>query len=485
MFALPEVSSERDAPLVEQIVEQITRNIDQKTWHAGMRLPSIRQLAQSLTVSKFTVVEAYDRLVARGYLDSRRGAGFFVAHRSKPVQQPETESPVERAVDTVWLMRQMLLSDNDMLKAGCGWLPTDWLMTEDIRRALRTLSRTPMLRPTCYGLPAGYLPLRQQLQQKLADINIDARPSQILLTAGAMPAIDLILRYFLRPGDTALLDDPSYFNFRGNLKLHGVTLLPVPRTPQGPDLQVLERLVLEHRPRIYLTNSVLQNPMGTNISPGVAFKLLNLAHAHDFYIIEDDIYADLLNEPSSRLAALDQLQRVIYVGSFSKTLSANFRVGFITAQRDLIQELVDLKLLTGITSSEGVEQVVYQLLTEGFYRKHVDRVRGKLAHAMSRVRPALSRLGCEAVAEPAGGMFIWASLPPGVNACDLAASALQSHIVLAPGNLMSVASNANRFMRFNIAHCNEVVFDRLARLLESCTAPQPLLHGATMHAVPV
>ena len=467
MHALPTLDSERTTPLVEQIVDQISRNVDHKVWHGGMRLPSIRQLANSLSVSKFTVVEAYDRLVARGYLESKRGAGFFVAQRAKPILATDAESPIDRAVDTVWLMRQMLLTDNDMLKPGCGWLPTDWMMTEDIRRALRTLSRAPMLRPTCYGLPAGYLPLRQQMQQRLAELNLDVRPSQILLTAGAMPAIDLVLRYFLRPGDTVLIDDPSYFNFRGNLQLHGVSLLPVARGPQGPDLAVLERLVREHRPRLYLTNTVLHNPLGTSISPGVAFRLLQLAHAHDFHIIEDDIYCDLHPQHVERLAALDQLQRVIYIGSFSKTLSANFRVGYIVAQRELIAELADLKLLTGITSSEATEQVIYQLLTEGYYRKHVERLRGKLAQAMAAARPRLEKLGCRPVAEPEGGMFLWTQLPEGVNATELASRALNTHLVLAPGSLMSVAPGASRFMRFNVAHCtSQTVYDTLGRLLD-------------------
>ncbi|WP_018152030.1 aminotransferase-like domain-containing protein [Leeia oryzae] len=470
MQALPVVEHNRNTPLVEQIVEQIVRNIDHRIWLPGTRLPSIRQMAQALSVSKFTVVEAYDRMVAKGHLESRRGAGFFVAGKASIPSIVEADTPIDRAIDTVWLMRQMLLQDNDMQKPGCGWLPTEWLMTEDTRRAMRTLSRSPILRPTSYGLPAGYLPLRQQLQQRLAEIDIDTRPSQILLTSGAMPAIDLILRYFLRSGDSVMIDDPSYFNFRGNLKIHRVNIIPVPRNAQGPDLAIMEQVIQQHKPRLYLTNSVLHNPLGTSIAPGIAFKLLQLAHLHDFHIVEDDIYRDLQPIPTQRLAALDQLQRVIYVGSFSKTLSANFRVGFLTAHKDLVSELADLKLLTGITSSEAVEQVVYQLLTEGYYRKHVEKLRSKLGSAMAYARPRVNRLGWQIHAEPEGGMFLWCKLPDGIQAPDLAARALGSHIVLAPGNLMSTSPNANQYLRFNIAHAQHPsLYEQLGLLQTSAT----------------
>ncbi|MCB6183586.1 PLP-dependent aminotransferase family protein [Leeia sp. TBRC 13508] len=470
MHALPVLDHKKNQPLVEQIVDQIIRNIEVKVWQVGMRLPSIRHLAQTLSVSKFTVVEAYDRLVAKGFLESRRGAGFFVAGKNQTVSAPESDTPIQRDIDTVWLMRQMLLQDSDMQKPGCGWLPTEWLMIEDTRRALRTLSRSPILRPTYYGLPAGYLPLRQQLQQRLAEMDIDARPSQILLGSGAMSMIDLILRYFLRSGDSVMIDDPSYFNFRGNLKLHRVQIIPIPRNAQGPDLEKMEQAIIQHKPRLYLTNSVLHNPLGTSIAPGIAFRLLQLAHRHDFHIVEDDIYRDLQNIPTQRLAALDQLQRVIYVGSFSKTLSANFRVGFLTAHKDLVNELTDLKLLTSITSSEAVEQVVYQLLTEGYYRKHVEKLKGKLATAMAYARPRIDKLGWKVSAEPEGGMFLWCELPEGVEAPDLAARALDAHIVLAPGNLMSTAANAKHFLRFNVAHAlNGSLFDQLGRLQSSAT----------------
>ncbi|MCB1938258.1 MAG: GntR family transcriptional regulator, partial [Rhodocyclaceae bacterium] len=182
------VDPDQSTPLVEQIVAAIRSQIDDRILRPGMRLPPIRKLAQMQEVSRFTVVEAYDRLVALGYLQSRRGSGFYVAPRA---QTPREKRPVasDRAVDVAWLMRQALDDDARLLKASAGWLPPLWLDQEGLRRHLRALGRRADARVASYGIPQGYLPLRQQLQIRLAEFGIGAPPDQILLTTGATQAL--------------------------------------------------------------------------------------------------------------------------------------------------------------------------------------------------------------------------------------------------------------------------------------------------------
>src|SRR4029434_9554465 len=124
-------------------------------------------------------------------------------------------------------------------------------------------------------------------------LGITGHPGQILLTHGTSQALELVIRYLLKPGDAARVDDPGYYNMFGNLRLQGVTMLAVPRNPDGPDIAVLEQLASAHRPKVYLTQSVMQNPTGTDISPHVAFKLLQAAERHDFTVVEDDIFCDM------------------------------------------------------------------------------------------------------------------------------------------------------------------------------------------------
>ncbi len=457
---------EHGLPLVEQIVAGVRGHIDDRVLRPGMRLPPIRQFAQRHGVSRFTVVEAYDRLVALGYLSSRRGSGFYVAPRPAPVAA-QTAAPLERAVDTVWLLRQGFEDGPATLKAGSGWLPPSWMDEEGLLRNVRALSRRANLRLTCYGSPQGYAPLRQQLQLRLADLGIGARPQQIVLTQGATQALDLVARYLIKPGDTVLVDDPGYWSLFGNLRLLGAQLVGVPRGADGPDAAALEALLAEHSPKVFFTHSVLHNPTAANVSPAVAFQVLKLAERHDFLVVEDDTYADFQAAPTTRLAALDQLNRVIYIGSFSKTLSANLRVGYFACHEELAGALTDIKLLSALTTSEFNEQLVYLMLTEGHYRKYMERLHGRLAEATSATLRMLERAGLELYAEPKGGVFAWARVPGLEDAATLAARAAQDGIMLAPGKVFRPRMEPSPYLRFNVAHCGD---PRLAAFLDQALA---------------
>jgi DNA-binding transcriptional MocR family regulator len=457
-------------PLVEQIVEHYLDRIGDKSLRAGSRLPSIRRFADELGVSKFTVVEAYDRLVALGYVHSRRGAGFFVAPRieSHSMAPPRREPPLRRCVDSLWLLRQDSLTfDNDMLKPGCGWLPASWMPERELEKALRDLTRRPNARLTSYGEPFGYRPLRQQLCLRLAELEIEAEPDQIVLTQGAMNALDLIARYLVDEGDVVLVDDPGFFNLFANQKLNGARLVGVPRTAGGPDVAVLEQLLAQHKPKLFITNSVLHNPTGTSLNRATAHRCLQLAEKYDLTIVEDDIYSDFQTGPGERLAALDQLSRVIYIGSFSKTLSANLRVGFIATDPRRAQDLCDLKMLTSLSTSEVAERVIHAMLLEGAYRKHMDKVKVRLRQAADAVLPRLERLGFELWSQPAGGMFCYARLPTMTDTAPLAQRALKDGLMLAPGVLFCPSSTATPWFRFNMSHLDD---DRAWAWLERAAA---------------
>lgn len=456
------VVHDEQTPLVEQIVQAIRRQVDDRILRAGMRLPPIRKLAHTQDVSRFTVVEAYDRLVALGYLQSRRGSGFYVAPRAHAADAPQVAS-VDRAIDVAWLTRQALNDSPEMLKASAGVLPVDWFDQEGLRRHLRSLGRRADARVASYGSAQGYRPLRQQLQIRLAEYGIGAPPEQILLTHGATQALDLIARHLVKPGDTVFVDDPGYYNFFGNLRVLGAQLVGVPRGHDGPDIDALEALLAEHRPAVFFTHSVLHNPTGANLSPASAFRLLQLASKHDFLVIEDDVYADFRPGTTTRLANLDQLDRVIYVGSFSKALSGSMRVGFVAANPDRIAQLTDIKLLTGLSSPEFGEQLVYQMLTDGHYRKHIERLHGRLETAMTRTMRMLDRLAMSVYHEPKGGLFLWARHDAIEESATLATRALQSGIVLAPGKVFRPQMQGSPWLRFNVAFCADST--RLERFL--------------------
>lgn len=448
-------------------MDMILRQIAARQLGAGAKLPSIRDMAGRLNVSKSTVVDAYDRLVAEGTIHARRGSGFYVSPHLSPFSISPVDPNRDRAVDPVWMTRQALNEDGALLKPGCGWLPASWMPEDDMRRALRQVARDKSANLSGYSSPQGLVALREHLARRLADQSLDVSPDQILLTESGTQAIDLLCRYLLEPGDTVLVDDPCYFNFHALLRAHRAKVVGVRRTPSGPDVVHLEDILKVHTPRLYITNSAVHNPTGAVLSPVVAHRMLKLAEQHDLRIIEDDIFADFEDQASPRLAAFDGLDRVMQVSSFSKTLSASVRCGYIAARQDWIDELIDLRLATSFGGGAFSSDLVLSLLKGGAYRRHVSAMRSRLADAMGNAKVKLKALGLEPWMEPSAGMFLWCRLPEGLGAAEVSRHALSDELVLAPGNAFSLSTTAARYMRFNVAQCTDPnVFRYLARAMD-------------------
>jgi DNA-binding transcriptional MocR family regulator len=404
------------------------------------------------------VVEAYDRLAAEGLIRSRPGSGFYVAGSMSPVPVAEEGPKLDRVIDPFWVSRQSLDAGPEMLRPGCGWLPPDWMPNAAIRRAIRALAKADDSILTDYGPTRGSPALRRLLARQFAGEGIEAGADQIVLTSSGTRAIDLLCRFLLNPGDTVLVDDPCYFNFQALLRAHRAQIVSVPYTTSGPDVAAFNEALATHRPRLYVTNAALHNPTGATLAPQTAHRILTAAAAHDLTIIEDEIFADFEPEPSPRLAALDGLQRVIRVGSFSKTLSASIRCGYIVARPDWIDGLVDLQVATNFGGPSPVAaELVFGTLSDGSYRKHLAGLRVRLAKRRREVAGQLEALGIRPWTLPRGGFYLWCRLPDGRDAADVAKAALRERVVLAPGNVFSVTQSATDLMRFNVAQMNAEV----------------------------
>lgn len=456
---------------IEQVMQLVRERTAARVYPPGARVPSIRRMAAACGVARSTVVEAYDRLVGEGVLVSRPGSGFYVAGAGA-AWMAEREPRRDREVDPFWIMHQALAAPPDgTLSPGCGWLPADWLPDSAIRRHLRAVARDPGADLVNYGPPLGHGPLRGQLSRRLAERGVVADPDGILLTDSATAAIDLVCRTLLRPGDAVLIDDPCYYNFRSMLATHHVRVHGVPYNPDGPDLDAFAGAAQALSPRLYVTTASIHNPTGGALSPAKAHRLLTLADRHDIAIVEDDIFADFLADAPPRLAALDGLQRVAYVGSFSKTLSASVRCGFVAARPDLIERMVDIKLATSFGNADLSARLVHALLADGSYRRHVEAIRTRLAPLMARTLERLAEARLTPWLRPRGGLFVWAMLPEGLDSAAVARAALAENIVLAPGNVFSVGQTAGRFLRFNVAQSADPrIFAVLRRLIASAAA---------------
>lgn len=457
------LNPDSSTPLVAQIVDGYRQLIAGKALKPGAKLPSIRAFAASHQVSVFTVVEAYDRLVAQGWLVSRANAGFFVKPRPGDATAGGEAPRTDLRFDARWYLKQIFENRNLPLKAGCGWMPHDWLFDDGVRKSLRHLA-TDGAELGGYGLPHGHMALRMLIAESLAEHQIAVTADNVLLTQGSSQALDLAARRVVKPGDVVLVDDPGYPNLMFMLRFLGARLVGVPRTPGGYDLAALESLLVEHRPRAFFTQPRLQSPTNSVAPLAQLFRVLQLTEAHDVVLVENDICADLDPQARPSLASLDQLRRVVYVGSYSKTISPNLRVGYVVASPDVLDDLAQLKMVSGLTSSDLTERIVFGALTEGRWRKHLKALRDRLADAHGTVAHRLVELGFELFHEPKAGMYLWARHPDLTDSAELSRQAVPEGIMLGPGQLFLVEPRPTGWLRFNVAFSDdERLYDFLVR----------------------
>ncbi|OYU25654.1 MAG: GntR family transcriptional regulator [Burkholderiales bacterium PBB2] len=464
------LSRSASLPLAQQLALRFSERIQQRLILPGARLPSVRECARHHGVSPYTVVAAYDQLLAAGLLEARKQRGFFVrdVHAPKAKTTPaQTVATPATPIDASALIRGMFQADARHAP-GLGTLPGEWLDLPMLQSAMRRVvsqSEEPDQLALQYGEPGGDPRLRSALSRRLEDLGVHAAPEQIVSTVGATHALDLITRCLLTPGDAVLVDDPGWAIEYARLSQAGMRLLPVPRGPQGPDLEVMARLIAEHRPRMYVTVSVLHNPTGNSLSLASAHQILKLVEAADMLVVEDDTYAFLAPNHAPRLSALDGLKRTIYVSGFSKILTPAWRVGFVAASAQVVHQLTELKLLSTLTTSPMMDRAVAICLEQGQLRRHAERVISRLDAARQRAVRLAEEAGCQFVTPP-HGLFGW--LEVGVDTERLAQRMLDAGWLIAPGLLFSPTRRAGTLMRINFATSQDARFWRLlAELRES------------------
>jgi DNA-binding transcriptional MocR family regulator len=460
--------------LTEQLSARFGQRIRDRLLAPGARLPSVRQCAKQQGVSPSTVVAAYDQLLAQGMVEARKNRGFFVREsRAEPrpavVERMAAGAPVTTRsaanagmrnyapIDATALIRGMFHKVSNKPQPGMGVFPSEWLESTFMPAAVRNVTGTRSLQEFSlqYGEPLGDSGLRRALSKKLAALSVHAAPENIITTVGATHALDIVSRTLLRPGDHVMVEDPGWAVEFARLTALGMRLLPVPRGPDGPQLDVMARYCEVHQPKLYVSVSVFHNPTGYCLSPGSAHRVLQLANRHDFHIVEDDTYSHIAPEHATRLCALDGLQRTIHVSGFAKILAPNWRVGFLAAHPSLIERLLDTKLLATLTTPALLEKALCLCIEQGQLRRHAERIKTRLDAARSRSVKLALNAGCTFAAEPAG-LFGW--VDTGVDTDALAQRMLDEGYLLAPGALFHAQRKPSTLMRVNFATTQDAAF---------------------------
>ncbi|WP_422845254.1 PLP-dependent aminotransferase family protein [Acidovorax sp. M2(2025)] len=475
--------------LTEQLSARFGERIRNRLLAPGARLPSVRQCAEQHGVSPSTVVAAYDQLLAQGLVEARKNRGFFVremtaglAERAAPddALPPEAEGALGNWTTAHWfaargagrgpsrgappvnataLIRGMFHKVSDKPQPGMGVFPPAWLESTFMPAAVRKVTSTRSLQDFSlqYGEPLGDTGLRRVLAKKLATLNVQAAPEQIITTVGATHALDIVSRTLLRPGDPVMVEEPGWAVEFARLAALGMRILPVPRRADGPDLEVMAKYCEAHQPKLYVSVSVFHNPTSYCLSPGSAHRILQLANQYNFHVVEDDTYSHIAPEHATRLTALDGLQRTIYVSGFAKILAPNWRIGFMAAPTALVEQMLDTKLLATLTTPALLEKALALCIEQGQLRRHAERIRTRLDAARARSVKLALGAGCTFAAEPVG-LFGW--VETGVDTDALAQRMLDEGYLLAPGALFHAERQPSTLMRINFATTQDAAFWR-------------------------
>lgn len=446
-------SPEQSTSKVDQIVAKITRLVQQGSYKPDEKLPSIRKAALDQGVSKNTVAEAYDRLVGQGLLKPRLGSGYYIARFVQP-RVAASEPYLTDAIDLVSLLREQL-DQHYEVRPGDGRPPSSWMESSELRRHFMGFKALgPDKVNFGYGSPRGYTPLLDRLRVILLERSISVAADGLLMTYGANHGFDLIIRHLLEPKDVVFVDSPGYYPLFAKLALANIQTVGIRRGPDGPDIDDLHAKLAEFQPKAFFTQSQAHNPTGGSLTLSNSFGLLQAAERHGFHVIEDDTFADILPSFAPRLAAIDQLDRVIYVGSFSKTLSANLRCGFIAAKPATVMALLNLKMITVVTSSNYIERFVFSMIHNGHYVRHLRRLRARLEEANIRSLAELEALDLSVWPKRFPGFYLWVELPSHIDEHSLCRAAASKSIFLAPGQVFrpSKGSSSHPAMRVNVAY---------------------------------
>src|SRR6187402_2884865 len=247
------LQTKQDHRLPAQLAARLAQRIETHALRPGTRLPSIRTCAVESRVSRSTVVEAYERLIAQGLIESRRGSGFYVRLRlANARRRAAVHAAPASVLDVSWLLRAQRRQSPGSEQPGAGLLPENWLDHEMVAAAVRGVGRSRGSWLLKYGAVEGYLPLREALSTRLAHAGIVVAPEQIVTTAGATQAIDLVARRYLAPGDVVFVEDPAWFVMFARFAAFGARIVGVPRGPEGPDIGALESLLARHKPKLFI-----------------------------------------------------------------------------------------------------------------------------------------------------------------------------------------------------------------------------------------
>lgn len=446
----------------EALAEEIAQSIRTGILELGDRLPSVRQTSVSRGVSPSTVFEAYYLLEARGLIRARERSGYYVTAGSKQLP-PELEfasrsSAESTTVDVSNLVFEILESvrTRDVVPFGSAFPSPLLFPLPRLARSMASGLQEMDAWSTVDDLTPGNASLRRQIALRYLADGLHVHTDEIVITNGALEALNLCLLAVARPGDAVIVESPTFYAALQALERIGLNAIEVPTHPRdGIDLNALETALERHKPKACWLMTNFQNPLGSLMPDEKKQALVALLTKHEVPLIEDDVYGELYFGKSRPVSAkaFDTKGFVMHCSSFSKCLAPGYRIGWAVPGK-FVQQVSRLKLMTTLSASAPAQAALADYLAKGGYDKHLRQLRHSLSVQQTAMLKAVVRhFPKETKAtRPCGGYFLWIELPTQVNSLEIHRKALSLGISVAPGPMFSANRNFANCLRLNYGH---------------------------------
>ncbi|MCI2811083.1 aminotransferase-like domain-containing protein [Eoetvoesiella caeni] len=470
--------------LYEVLAAELAASIHSGALRTGEKLPSVRQVTANRGVSASTVFQAYYLLEAQGLVRARERSGYYVSHGAR-LLPPEADTPSEPEdgaasldiSDKVFEVLESVMT-REVVPFGSAFPSPLLFPMERLSQALGSSARNLDPWSTVDDLTPGYADLRRQIALRYLASGLHVHTDEIVITNGALEALNLCLEVVTQPGDAVLIETPTFYAALQSLERLQLEAVEVPTHPrEGIQLDAMERAIERHRPKACWLMTTFQNPLGSLMSDEKKQALVEMLARHEVPLIEDDVYGELYfgNKRPALAKSFDRTGIVMHCSSFSKSLAPGYRVGWAAPGR-YMRTVARRKLTTTLACPVPTQMALAHYLEKGGYDKHLRRLRKALQTQQTVFAQAIGHyfpIGTRAT-RPAGGYFLWVEMPDGVNALEIHRQALSHGISVAPGPIFSAKRAFSNCLRLNYGHAwdarSEAALATLGRLVELALA---------------
>jgi len=467
----------------EALAADVEESIRTGVLRPGDRVPSVRHTGASRGVSASTVFQAYYLLEARGLIRARERSGYYVAgtepgtHRMPEPDLSSQPADASIAVDVSDRVFEILeaAKTREVVPFGSAFPSPLLFPLARLGQALASSAKSLDPWSSVDDLTPGNAALRRQIAQRYLADGLQVHTDEIVITNGALEALNLCLASVTRPGDSVIVESPTFYAALQALERLGLQAIEVPTHPrEGIDLAALAHAIERHAPKACWLMTTFQNPLGSLMPEPKKKALVDLLALHAIPLIEDDVYAELYFGDKRPLPAkaFDTQGLVMHCGSFSKCLAPGYRIGWAAPGRQA-KAVARLKLSTTLGASAPAQAALASYLERGGFDKHLRKLRLTLATQQAQLAQAVAQHfppGTRAT-RPAGGYFLWVELPDGADALRVHREALALGISVAPGPIFSASRAFAHCLRLNYGHAWDARAEQAVATLGRLAAP--------------